>query len=175
MLKNESEDRRSGILEALAGAGGTLTGAELAEMFHVSRQVIVQDIAILRAAGHGILASPQGYLLLPGDSPGKCRRTFAVQHDRQGLEKELLLMVDNGGKVIDVVVEHALYGEIKGLLMLNCREDVYTFEKKLDRHRAKPLSSLTEGVHLHTVEADSEEILDRIGLKLVQEKILLNK
>jgi len=174
-MKVDAQDRRKHILQKLSGSEQPITGNELAESFQVSRQVIVQDIAILRAAGNQILATPQGYLLTGNKLPKKFQRTFAVQHDRKELEKELLIMVDAGGNVLDVIVEHPLYGELRGLLMLSCREDVYSFVKNLARSGAKPLSSLTGGVHLHTVEAASEKCLERIEEKLSEENILLKK
>jgi len=167
-----SDERRRQILEKLAQAGQPVTGAELAREAGVSRQVIVQDIALLRAGGSQILATPRGYFL-QDDAHTKCRRTYAVRHDQEGLEQELLIMVDQGGTVLDVVVEHPLYGEIRGLLMLSCREDVYGFVNNLKHSGALPLSSLTGGVHLHTVEAAGPEVLDKIAGRLAEANILL--
>ncbi|MBZ4687529.1 MAG: hypothetical protein JG764_1162 [Clostridiales bacterium] len=168
-----AEKRRKEILNKLVASQEPITGNELSTVFNVSRQVIVQDIAVLRAAGNEILATPSGYLVINTGTDNKIKKIYAVKHSSDELEKELLIMVDSGGKVLDVIVEHALYGELKGLLMLACREDVYAFVKKLKETGAKPLSSLTTGIHLHTVEAPNEEIHNKIAEKLKKEGILL--
>jgi transcriptional regulator of NAD metabolism len=58
-----SETRRKAILEKLETSSDPITGTALADFFQVSRQVIVQDIALLRASGLGILATSNGYLI----------------------------------------------------------------------------------------------------------------
>lgn len=169
----EAETRRSEILHLLAKTPHPLTGGELAQCFSVSRQVIVQDIAILRAAGHDILATPQGYVVHKSMDNTGFRQIFACKHNTlPDLERELIIMVDSGGTVIDVVVEHPLYGELKGLLMLRCRRDVAQFVEKLQSSNAKPLSYLTGGVHLHTVEAPDRATLDHIGEELKKAGLL---
>ncbi|MDK2820623.1 MAG: uncharacterized protein PWP31_588 [Clostridia bacterium] len=167
----KTEERRRKIKELL-NSKVPQTGNNLAEILGVSRQVIVQDIAVLRAAGVEILATPQGYLL-PGSSD--CfKRTFACRHDLEGLEKELILMVDYGGKVIDVSIEHPMYGELRGYLMLSSRYDVQKYVRDLQNSGAQPLYTLTDsGVHLHTVEASSRQILDNIESALAKEGFLL--
>lgn len=167
----KANKRRQRILELLDNKQPR-KGTELAGLLGVSRQVIVQDVAVLRAGGVNIIATPQGYLL-PG--PGTyCRRTFACQHDLAGLERELQIMVDYGGKVIDVIVEHPLYGEIRGYLMLASRYDIQKFVIGLKESGARPLYVLTgNGVHLHTVEAPEEKILDIIEANLARAGFLL--
>jgi transcriptional regulator of NAD metabolism len=171
----EGPERRNCIKEILMNAEGPVTGSQLANRFKVSRQVIVQDIALLRASGQDILATPQGYLAVTAFTGTKILRTFAVKHDFEGLEKELYIFVDNGGKVLDVIVEHPLYGELKGMLMLSTRRDVEEFMKNLHSSNAQPLSLLTEGVHLHTIEADHPETMEMIERDLEKGGILLNK
>ncbi|MDN5344245.1 MAG: uncharacterized protein PWQ18_356 [Clostridia bacterium] len=167
----KASERRQRILQLLDN-NLPHKGTELARTLGVSRQVIVQDVAVLRATGVNILATPQGYLL-PGPD-NLCRRTFACQHDLAGLEQELQIMVDYGGKVIDVVVEHPLYGEIRGYLMISSRYDVQKFVTGLMKSGARPLYVLTgNGVHLHTVEARGEEILDTIAANLARAGFLL--
>lgn len=156
------ETRRRQLQAILAESTGPVTGGELARRLGVSRQVIVQDVALLRAQGQTVLATPQGYLLSGDDPQPLYRRTFAVSHSSEELEQELNTIVDCGGRVIDVTVEHPLYGELKGLLMVASRRDVQEFMSKLQQSGAAPLSLLTSGVHLHTVEALSQEVLDRI-------------
>lgn len=169
------QKRRQAIIDYLEQASGPLTGSQLANMLKVSRQVIVQDVALLRAEGKGIVATPQGYLLIKKiiNAPQKIVRIFACQHDYQGMRKELELIVNQGGKVLDVIVEHPLYGELKGNLMLEKDSDVDSFVENLNKSGAEPLSLLTKGIHLHTVEAPSQVILDKIEQELKSAGILL--
>lgn len=161
-----SEERRQAILDILHAAGGPVSAGTLAGRFSVSRQIIVGDIALLRAGGMEIDATPRGYKL--GLDTG-LERVVACVHDADGLEPELLAMVDNGCTVIDVVVEHPLYGEITGQLSLSSRYDVAQFvEKSRD---ATPLSALTDGLHLHHLRCPDEgayervcKALDRLGV-----------
>ncbi|AZT89616.1 transcription repressor NadR [Caldicellulosiruptor changbaiensis] len=163
-----TEERRNKIIEILKNAKKAISGTELAKLFGVTRQVIVQDIAILRAKGIKILSTPQGYII-DHTKENSIKIVFAVKHECERTEEELNLIVDNGGKVLDVIVEHPLYGELRGLLMLSSRYDVSKFMEFVKEGKAKLLSSLTGGVHLHTVEADSEEVLNRIQ-KILKEK-----
>ncbi|NLM45678.1 MAG: transcription repressor NadR [Firmicutes bacterium] len=158
----ETTERREAILAMLTKAERPLTGTELAVRFGVSRQVIVQDIALLRAAGEQILATPQGYLLPQLQKSDNVQAVVACQHSREEIEHELSLVVDLGGKILDVVVEHPLYGEIKGNLMIASRRDVQNFVKQMDSSQAQPLAVLTAGIHLHTIEAPTASVLDEI-------------
>lgn len=169
----DGEKRRLEIVETLKQHKGPLTGAELAKRFQVSRQVIVQDIALLRAAGMDIIATPQGYQLAETQASASFKKTFACIHDEEGLEQELLTMVDYGGKVLDVVVEHPLYGDLRGTLNLKSRYDVQLFLQRMRETQAKPLLVLTQGVHLHTVEAETPESLRIIEQKLGEKGLLL--
>ncbi|MHB1421110.1 MAG: 3H domain-containing protein [Bacillota bacterium] len=165
--------RREEIIKMLDQTGEPVTGSELAQSLAVSRQVIVQDIALLRAAGEKILATPQGYLLGRGLAGDRVIRTFACQHGMDGMLAELEIMVDHGGRVMDVIVEHPLYGELRGLLMLNSRRDVERFMYNIQESNAKPLSALTQGVHLHTVEAPATDNFISMELALKKAGILL--
>ncbi|AEE95372.1 transcription repressor NadR [Mahella australiensis] len=165
--------RREGILNKLKAAKAPITGTDLATAFDVSRQVIVQDIAILRAAGINIIATPQGYML-PDAIKQKVSRVFACRHTPEQIEDELCTIVSLGGKVIDVIIEHKVYGELRGLLMLSSISDIRDFMHKINQKGVEPLSSLTGGVHLHTVEADDIEILDKIENDLKRKGYLLD-
>ncbi|MEL7568661.1 MAG: transcription repressor NadR [Dehalobacterium sp.] len=171
----DGPDRRNRIKEILENADEPVKGSILAAKFGVSRQIIVQDIALLRATGQDILATPQGYMLVAALTGTKIIKTFAVKHRFEGLEKELNIIVDNGGKVLDVVVEHPIYGELRGMLMLSSRRDVQDFIQNLQESNAHPLSVLTEGVHLHTVEAPLPQVMEKIEQDLDAAGILLNK
>lgn len=164
--------RRAEIFKILSSSKEPITGSALAKRFEVSRQVIVQDVAVLRAEGKDIIATPQGYLITKNQEP-KLRQVIACQHDQADLAKELNIIVDHGGTVVDVIVEHPLYGELKGVLNLKSRYDVQKFMDKLESSNAKPLCFLTEGVHLHTIEAEDERVLQQIKTALTEAEILL--
>ena len=155
-----AEERRTQIVKVLQAAGQPVTGAALAERFGVSRQVIVQDVAVLRAAGEENLASPQGYYLYR-PAADTCRAVVAVRHTPQQTEDELLALVDVGVEVVDVIVEHPIYGERRGMLHIASREDARLFTRRLAETGARLLSELTDGLHLHTLEARRPEQLER--------------
>lgn len=166
--------RREKILHKILKSDNPLTGAYLSEVFDVSRQVIVQDIALLRAAGNNIIATPQGYIY-PKLQEERPQRTIACDHCYEGMRDELTTIVDLGGTIIDVIIEHAVYGEFKGQLMIKSRKDVDKFISKMKEADAEPLSALTEGVHIHTIEAGDEDTLDLIESKLAEKDILLKE
>ena len=166
------EERRKKIIEILRSSEEPVAGAELSKRLNVSRQVIVQDIALLRAVNRNIISTTKGYVLYYQEVQ-KVNRCFLVKHSDDAIEDELCTIVDNGGKVLDVIVMHDIYGEISTGLIIKNRQDVYDFVEKLKGSRTIPLKELTGGVHLHTVEADSEAILDSIEKKLREKKYLI--
>ncbi len=168
----EGKKRREKLIELLTLSKEPMSGSELAKTLGVSRQIIVQDIALLRATNKNILSTNKGYLLFVQE-PQKFNRCFLVKHTTEQIEEELCVIVDNGGKVLDVIVMHDIYGQIEADLLINNRQDVYDFVKKVQEKKTTPLKELTDGVHLHTVEADSEEILDRIEKELKERNFLL--
>ena len=72
------------------------------------------------------------------------------------------------------MVEHPVYGEFKARLMLATRNEVSSYLAAMRKEEAEPLSALTEGVHLHTIEADSIDVLNRIEEALKQKGYLLD-
>jgi transcriptional regulator of NAD metabolism len=170
----DAKRRRNTLLEKLKEAGRPVTGSQLAKELGVSRQVIVGDFAILRAAGVEVYATPQGYVLPLAGTAKVMRATLACKHGKEELEDELAVILDNGGKVLDVVVEHPIYGEIKANLMLFSRHDLELFIKKLEYSKAAPLSAITGGVHLHTVEVENREALARIEDELKIRGLLIS-
>ena len=158
--------RRKELMKLLQNEMRPLSGTELARHFGVSRQVIVQDIALLRATDRNILSTNKGYVLYhPEQEEERSRRILASHHDKERMQEELYLIVDNGG-VCDVVVEHEIYGQLSADLILKNRRDVNEFVKKMGEISDQPLNVLTGGIHFHTVEAESEEILDCIEEQL---------
>lgn len=167
-----SLQRRRRIVERIRSHHGPISGAELATHLRVSRQCLVQDIAILRAAGEEIVATPRGYRL-PEAAKDTHRAVLACRHAPDRTEEELQILVDHGVRVLDVIVEHPLYGELRGSLMLESRADVQDFLKQVNATHAALLSSLTGGVHLHTVEASRPEMISRARAKLRERGFLL--
>jgi uncharacterized protein len=166
------DERRRRILVWLEKHPPAVSGNELAERFQVSRQCIVQDIAVLRAGGAEILATPRGYCL-PDVSALGHREILACDHPAERTEEELQLLVDHGVKILDVIVEHPVYGELRGSLMLESRADVQDFLQQMQTSKASLLSSLTGGIHLHTVQAHKPEMIARAKSKLRERGFLL--
>lgn len=161
MEKLFGEKRRQYILDYLKNAHTPVAGSELAKQASVSRQVIVQDISLLKAKGEPITATPQGYVYAEPKVDYHVRRIIAVNHTKAQTEQELTLLVDCGITVIDVTVEHPIYGEITAMLHVKNRLDVGKFIQKLRTTNASLLSELTESVHLHTIEADTAEQIEK--------------
>ena len=156
-----SKDRRKLIEELLIKRREPQKGHNLAQELGVTRQIIVKDIAILRAEGIDIIATPEGYII-PIKDKHKVKRVIAVCHKPEQIEDELTCIVKFGGKIEDVVIEHPVYGEIRGMLMIKTLYDVQSFLEKCKEFNAEPLSTLTGGIHIHTIEAENEEIMERI-------------
>ena len=156
-------ERRMMIFQTLKTSGEPVSGSSFARQFGVSRQVIVQDIALLRAEGNDIVSTNAGYLL---SEHYKASRVFKVHHDDQSIEKELTMMVDLGGKVKDVFVSHKVYGLLRVDLNLSSRADVERYLESISTGNSVPLLNLTSGYHYHTVLAENELILDAIQNKL---------
>lgn len=170
----EGDVRRKKILEILHNEGTPVSGTELAGRLGVSRQVIVQDIALLRAVNKNILSTNKGYILfVEKTSINRKKRTYKVKHKDEEILDELNTIVDFGGRISDVVVEHDIYGQISVDLIVNSRADAEAFVKSVEKYKTKPLNDLTHGLHFHTVEADSEEILDKIENELNKKGYLI--
>ena len=160
------EERRSIILARLNQTNVPISATRFADEFFVTRQIIVADIALLRASGYDIKAEHKGYVINKPKDDGLIKRVV-VKHGRDEVRQELYIMVDNGAKVLDVVVEHPVYGLISVKLDLSNRYEVDDFVSKVEDYDASPLSALTEGLHLHTLAISNQESYDRIldGLK----------
>ncbi len=162
--------RRETVLKRLKAGRGPVSGKALAEEFGVSRQVIVQDIALLRASGAEILSTNRGYILT---GPSRVSRVFKVRHDDDRIEEELNGIVDMGGTIDNVMVRHRVYGEIDADLNIRSRKDVRAFMEGLKTGKSRPLKKITSDYHYHRVEADSEETLDAIEAQLKDQGFLL--
>ena len=169
------EKRREAILQRLQEQGSPLSGTALAQQFGVSRQIIVQDIALMRAENHPILATNKGYLIRKTPNHGqRPKRVFCVSHETSQVLDEFFTVLELGGVILDVAVEHELYGQIRVDLIIENRQDAEDFVRRMDRCQDNPLKTLTGDSHYHTVAAPTEKLLDLIEQAL-QEKGYLVK
>lgn len=159
-----STARRDAILALLQKQSTPVSAGALAARFSVSRQIIVGDVALLRAAGAAISSTPRGYLF-SGTEEGLLR-TVACVHRTEDMGRELYAMVDNGCDVLDVVVEHPVYGQLTGELTLHSRYDVDQFLRCVAEQGARPLSDLTDGIHLHHLRCPGEAAFQRVQEQL---------
>ena len=167
-----SIERRDNIVKLLLDSTVPIKGTEIAEKYNVTRQVIVRDIAILRAKGINIMATPDGYIVNRND--GKIKRIIAVNHNESQMFDEMSTIVKYGGIIEDVIVEHPLYGEIKGMLMVKNLNELNKFIEKYDNQKAHLLSVLTNGVHLHTIAADTNEYIEAIIEELKNKNFIVS-
>lgn len=155
----ETDERRKKIVQVLKGSKTAINGTKLAEIFDVSRQVIVQDIAILKAENNEIISTNRGYKILFSD---EVSRDIKVSHDDKDIETELNAAVDLGAEVRNVFIWHRAYGKIVVPLEIKSRKDTKRFIDEIESGISKPLKGLTGGYHYHTVVAESEEVLDEV-------------
>lgn len=156
-------ERRKKILDILINSDRPVSGRTLAAEFDVSRQVIVQDVALIRANGADILSTNLGYVLM---SSNECRRVFKVKHRDDQVNDELSTIVDCGGVVEDVFVFHRAYGIIKGEMDIRSKVDIETFMESITSGKSSLLLNVTSGYHYHTISAKDESTLNLIQKKL---------
>lgn len=162
-------ERRKKILALMRQSSTPLSGGALGSATGVSRQVVVQDIALLRTEGHSIIATARGYIL---DEPKHLTRLFKVCHTNEQTEEELMTIVDLGGCILDVMVNHRIYGKMSAPLNIKNRRDVQVFMNNIRTGKSSPLMNVTSGYHFHQVSADNEEILDEIEEALREKNFL---
>ena len=160
------DNKRQELLELLSTSNNPIKGQVLAEYFNVSRQAVVQYIAIIRASGVNVIATHTGYMIPKLPENAEYIKTIYSTHSDQHIQEELEIIIDMGGKVIDVIVEHPVYGEIICPLNIKSRYEIEKFLLELEKYNAKPLSILTEGNHRHTIEVPSEGVYQLIIMKL---------
>ena len=168
----EAASRRQAILDRRRTADRPVSASALAAGLNVSRQIIVGDIALLRAGGAEISATPRGYVL-PRATDG-ITRTIACRHTLAQTGQELDILVDNGCTVLDVIVEHPVYGQLTGQLQISSRYDVEQFLARIRDSDAAPLSMLTGGLHLHTLCCPNEDAYTRACAALKAAGLLLD-
>lgn len=170
----EGTERREKLVELLRESKEPISGSKLAKQLGVSRQVIVQDIALLRAGNTEIMPTTKGYVITEAKEK-TFARTFFVRHNTSQIEDELCTIVDCGGKVVDVCVVHPIYGQITTPLVIRSRADVYEFVEQVKQNNTTPLKELTKDQHSHTVQAESQEILMRVEKALKDKKYLIEE
>ena len=171
----DGRERRGSILDELARTDKPVSGSALAKAVGVSRQVVVQDIALLRANGHDIVATNRGYVLREGKSePAVPTRLVKVRHDVDQTEDELTSIVDRGGAVLNVIVNHRVYGKITADLDIRNRRDVERYLEAIRSGKSFPLLTVTSGYHFHRIAADDEETLDDIEAMLKSKGYLVD-
>ena len=167
--ERKGEKRRKQILQLLRESSTPLSGTAIGRLTGVSRQMVVQDMALLRGQGHPIAATPRGYVL---DCPREVSRLFKVCHNNEQTEEELNLVVDLGGWVEDVIVNHRAYGRIVAPLEVRNRRDVQNFMEKICSGKSSLLLNITAGYHFHHIGAESEQVLDEIQQALKEKGFL---
>ncbi|CAH2215309.1 transcription repressor NadR [Tepidibacter aestuarii] len=166
--------RREALERILKESTNPIKGAKLADDLEVSRQVIVQDIAILRAKGVNIMATPQGYIVPNIVKEDMIKVIMSNHHCAiDEIKEELEIIVDMGAKVLDVIVEHPIYGEIRGIINISSRKELNEFVDKIEREESKLMSSLTNGIHYHTIQVKNEEVYQDIIKELDKKGYLL--
>ena len=170
----DAKERRSAILQLLRNRTAPVTGAELAARMGVSRQVIVQDIALLRTGGQTIFATPEGYLLPALEPAAAARRVVAARHrDNAGNAPGAGDRRAPGRNGRGRLHRTPVYGEISAPLHLRTQAGVDRFMANFETGGTSPISLLTDGVHLHTVEAPSQGAMERILSALREAGILV--
>jgi len=169
----EGRVRRKKIEELLANSKNPLSGTELARRFEVSRQVIVQDIALLRAENKDILSTNKGYLIFTPAATSGVNEVICVRHTADEAYDEMKTIVELGGKLRDVIVDHDFYGQIHVDLIINDLKDVEEFVRTMKESKSKPLKVLTDDVHFHTVYAPSDKIIKLIKSELREKGYLV--
>ena len=155
----KAADRRKAIVNLLLSSNKAISGGKLSEEFGVSRQIIVQDITVLKGTGYDILSTHNGYIIQK--SPLK-ERVFKVYHTTEETEDELTTIVNLGGTVVDVFVWHKVYGKMTAPLNIFSGMHIKQFIEGVRSGKSSELMNITGGYHYHTVRADSEDVLNRI-------------
>ncbi|MDD5804205.1 transcription repressor NadR [Blautia sp. HCP3S3_H10_1] len=165
----KGEERRKQLLNILSSSNSPVSGGTLSKELNVSRQIIVQDISLLRANGATIFSTNKGYLL---QEDKKYSRVFKVFHTDDQVEEELSTIVDTGGQIRDVFVYHKVYGVLRADMGIKSRRDIHAYMDEISTGKSSLLKNVTSGYHYHTIDAESEDILDAIQEELQQKGFL---
>ena len=149
--------RQNELIKILQRSDQPISGDALGEIFDVSRQIIVKDIGVLKAFGVEIVSTNKGYKIKTGEHLTKI---IESKHDDSSIKDELNTIIDNGGEVTDIFINHPVYGIIRKDLDIKSRNGVNNFVKNIDI--STPLKNLTGDVHYHTISAKDEETFVKI-------------
>ena len=155
-------ERRTAIINQIKTSSAPVPGKALAAQYEVSRQVIVHDI----------ISTNRGYIL---HESHLVERIFKVKHTDDQVEDELYTIVDLGGRVRNVMVNHRVYGHMEASLNINSRRNAAEFIDDIRSGKSTPLKNITSDYHYHVVEADSENTLDMIQEALEEKGFLLEQ
>ena len=168
-------ERRARILELLGNTRNPLSGTELAKTFGVSRQIIVQDIALLRAKNREIISTNKGYLLFRSLGDDAAQTVVMVKHNSDQVYDEFATIVELGGRILDVSVDHDYYGQIQIDLVINDLNDAKEFVRRMKESKSQTLKCLTGDIHYHTIAAPSEKVLQLIRKELKEKGYLIEE
>ena len=166
-----SEERRLRIIDILSNINSPISGSILAEKLNVSRQIIVQDIALLRAENKNIISTNKGYIFYKSNHH-TYREEICVNHNEDKILEEFYAIVDNGGTILNVSIHHDLYGNITADLFISSRADANSFFEKMKICKDKPLSLLTGASHYHIIETENKSVMEIIKKELAKLGIL---
>jgi transcriptional regulator of NAD metabolism len=155
--------RRKKLIEIISKSSTPVSGTVLAKELQVSRQVVVTDIALVRANGIAIISTNRGYII---DGETKCKRIIKSHHTDEQILEELFTIVDNGGCAENIIINHRFYNRLEAPLNVNSRREAKEFMEAIESGKSKSLSSATSGYHYHVISADSESTLDIIEQEL---------
>jgi transcriptional regulator of NAD metabolism len=159
----DGDTRRHKIIEIIRKSAKPVSGTSLAKELDVSRQVIVTDVALIRANGVDITSTNKGYVI---NSESKCKRIIKSHHTDNEILDELFSIVDNGGCAENIIINHRFYNRLEAPLNVSSRREAKEFMEAIASGKSKSLSSATSGYHYHVISADSEETLDLIEEEL---------
>lgn len=171
----DGRERRERIIEILMNTRTPVSGTELAKALGVSRQIIVQDIALLRARNREIISTNKGYLLFNSLGNDGTQTVIMVKHNSDEVYDEFATIVELGGRILDVSVDHDYYGQIQIDLVINDLNDAMEFVQKMKESTSQPLKCLTGDIHYHTIAAPSEKVLQLIRNELKQKGYLMEE
>lgn len=171
----DGQERRNRIVELLSNTRTPVSGTELAKTLGVSRQIIVQDIALLRAKNREIISTNKGYLLFNSLGNDGIQTVVMVKHNSDEVYDEFATIVELGGRVLDVSVDHDYYGQIQIDLVVNDLNDAKEFVQKMKESNSQPLKCLTGDIHYHTIAAPSEKVLQLIRNELREKGYLIEE
>ncbi|WP_341636687.1 transcription repressor NadR [Staphylococcus casei] len=169
------DQRRSQIVQLLTDSRQPISGKQLSEQFDVSRQIIVKDISILKSHHYNINATSKGYHIDIAPQGKGYKRIIVCQHAQESMAEELQIILDNGAMIDDVSIEHPVYGTLKADLMIETHKDLQQFLERMDKYKGKMIANLTDGMHLHTISAHTEKILDNAVRDLSEHQFIVKE